>query len=90
VKTCEFGALEDSTVKDRIAMGVRNDATRRKVLKTKQLDLQTATDMCRAAELANKHMKAMNATTTQSIKKLEANDCRTHQRGHRPRHRSQS
>jgi hypothetical protein len=67
-------------------MGVRNDVTRRKLQQTKQ----TATDICRAAELVNKHMKAMNATTTEAIEKLEANDCRTHQCEHRPRHRSQS
>jgi hypothetical protein len=32
VRTCEYGTIEDSIVKDRIVCGIRDDATRRKLL----------------------------------------------------------
>ena len=52
VKTCDFGAVEDSTVRDRIVMGIRDDTTRRKLLQTRKLDLKSAIDICRASESA--------------------------------------
>jgi len=42
VKTCDFGAAEDSTVRDRIVMGIRDDTTRRKLLQTRKLDLKSS------------------------------------------------
>ena len=60
VKTCDFGAVEDSTIRDRIVMGIRDDTTRRKLLQTRQLDLKTAIDICRASESAAKHLRAMS------------------------------
>ena len=60
VKTCDFGTVEDSTVRDRIVMGIRDDATRRKLLQSRKLDLKTAIDICRASESATKHLRAMS------------------------------
>ena len=53
-------------------MGIRDDGTRRKLLQIKNLDLQTATDVCRATELANKHLKAMTGASTETVEKLDA------------------
>jgi len=44
--------MEDSAVRDRIVMGIRDDATRRKLLLTRKLDLKGAID--RPSELAAK------------------------------------
>ena len=54
IKTCEYGALEESILKDRIVMGIHNDTTRRKLLQTRQLTLAVAVDICRASELASR------------------------------------
>ena len=62
VKTCEFGAVEDSTVRDRIVMGIRDDTTRRKLLQTRKLDLKSAIDICRASESAMNQLRAMTKT----------------------------
>ena len=59
IKTCEYGALEESILKDRIVMGIHNDTTRRKLLQTRQLTLAVAVDICRASELASRQLKAM-------------------------------
>ena len=45
VKSCDYGTLEESIIKDRVVMGVRDDGTRRKLLQIKNLDLQTATQI---------------------------------------------
>ena len=50
VKPCDYGALEESILKDRIVMGVREDSTRRKLLQIRKLDLAGATDVCRSSE----------------------------------------
>ena len=59
IKTCEYGTLDESILKDRIVMGIHNDTTRRKLLQTRQLTLAVAVDICRASELASRQLKAM-------------------------------
>ena len=46
VKTCDYGTLEDSIITDRIVIGIRDDSTRKKLLQKRQLDLQSASDIC--------------------------------------------
>ena len=58
--TCEFAALKDSLVKDRIVMGIRDDCLRSKLLKHGKLTLETAVDMCRAQEFTSNQMKRIN------------------------------
>jgi len=49
-RSCEFGALEESILRDRSVIGVCDDATRRKLLQTRKLDLALAVDICKASE----------------------------------------
>ena len=51
-KTCEFGTLENSLVKDRIVFGIQSDATRERLLREEDLTLEKAMKVCRAAESA--------------------------------------
>jgi hypothetical protein len=60
VKTCDFGAVEDSAIRDRIVMGIRDDATRKRLLQTRNVDLKRAIDICRASESATKQLRAMS------------------------------
>ena len=62
IKSCDYGQLEDSILKDRIVIGIKDDATRRKLLQTRKLDLAQAIDICRASETATKHLKEMAST----------------------------
>ena len=49
-KHCEFSALEESLIRDRIVAGVRNDSLRVRLLRDTTLDLKTAIEASRAAE----------------------------------------
>ena len=69
VKSCGYGTVEDSTVRDRIVLGIRDDATRRKLLQTRGLDLMKAIDICRSSEAASKQLKAM--TTPDEVHALQ-------------------
>ena len=62
-KTCEFGNLRDSLIKDRLVCGVLNDKTRSRLLKQVNLTLAGALDICRADEATSVQMKSMAAAT---------------------------
>jgi len=61
VKSCKYGVVEDSTIRDRIVLGIRDDTTRRKLLQTKPLDLTKAIDICRAAEATSRQLKEITS-----------------------------
>ena len=50
VKSCDYSNVEQSTIRDRIVIGIGHDATRKKLLQTRKLDLSKAIDICRSAE----------------------------------------
>lgn len=62
-KTCEFGDLTDSLIKDRIVGGVLKDSVRSRLLRETDLTLQKAIDICRASETATQQMKAMQSSS---------------------------
>ena len=49
---CEFGELKDSLIRDRIVCGIRNDTVRARLLRERELTLQSAIDICMAAEVS--------------------------------------
>ena len=59
VRTCDYGTLEESILRDRIVMGIRDDATRRKLLQTRKLTLAMAIDICKSSEAASRQLKAI-------------------------------
>jgi len=60
-RSCQFEGVEDSMIRDRIVVGVRDDATRRKLLQVRDLTLKNAIDICKASEEAGRQLKAMAA-----------------------------
>lgn len=54
---CEFGALNDSLVRDKIIIGIRNDKVREKLLSEDEVTLDRATQICRASELTSTQLK---------------------------------
>ena len=63
IRTCDYGELQDSILRDRIVCGLRDEATRRKLLVTRKLDLKKAVDMCKADETAAQQLRTMSKTT---------------------------
>src|SRR6266516_3134093 len=57
IKSCDYGMLEESIIKDRIVIGINDDSTRRKLLQLRKLDLAAAIDVCRASETANRYLR---------------------------------
>jgi len=49
-KSCAFEQLEDSLIRDRIIISIRDDPTRRRLLQQKNVTLSDAIDACKASE----------------------------------------
>ena len=58
--TCDFGDLKDSLIRDRIVVGIRDTNVRRRLLREKELTLQSCIDICRASEKASERMRAID------------------------------
>ena len=77
--TCEFGALKESLIRDRVVFGIQDNTVRERLLRDPQLTLQTATEKVRSAELTQAQLKQIRADqkiTSESIHKVrsERND----------------
>lgn len=64
-KSCEFGDLTDSLIKDRLVCGVKQDTVRSRLLRETDLTLQKAIDTCRAAETSTQQMKAIQGMSAE-------------------------
>ncbi len=58
-KSCEFGNLKDSLVRDRIVCGIYANDIREKLLRDDRLTLARAIETCRAFEIANSQAKEL-------------------------------
>jgi hypothetical protein len=70
--TCEFAALEDSLIRDRIVIGIRDDPTRRRLLQVKKLELTTAIDACKASEATSRRLRAMGGSGNGDVGEIDA------------------
>ena len=70
VRTCEFGELKDSLIRDRIVIGIRDEPTRRRLLQVKKLALSDAVDMCKASEATTRRLRTMGGTGTGDVDAL--------------------
>ena len=60
--TCEFGALQESLIRDRIVFGIQDSSVRERLLRDPQLTLQTATEWLRSAEPTQAQLKQIKQT----------------------------
>ena len=58
-KSCNYGQLSDDFIRDRIVVGVRENAFGKKLLKRRYLTLRNCIDICRASESTNQQLKSM-------------------------------
>ena len=59
-KTCEFGELRDSLIRDRIVCGIDNNSVRERLLRDNNLSLEKAISAVRAAETSKNQVKNLN------------------------------
>lgn len=57
--SCEYGALRDDLIRDKLVLGIANEATRRRLLREQNLTLTKALELCRAAELTDITVRTM-------------------------------
>jgi len=60
-ETCEFGALKNSLLKDRIVLGVNNTKTKERLLRVQGLTLEKALDVVRSEEETERQMKELDS-----------------------------
>ena len=63
VKTCDYGDLTESLIKDRVVIGIYDDTLRERLLRQKDLTLSTAAEICRSSELSKTQLKEMSEGT---------------------------
>lgn len=61
---CDFGALKEQLIKDRIVCGIRNSKVRDRLLQERDLNLTKAIEICRAAEQADLQIKQLSGGIT--------------------------
>ena len=57
--TCEYGELQDQLIRDRIVIGLNDQAQRARLLREKDLTLGKAISLCRSSEITSLHMQKM-------------------------------
>ena len=60
IKTCEYGALEDELLRDRIVTGTSNNNVRARLLCESGLTLDRAIDICKSTEQAEQQLGKLN------------------------------
>ena len=70
--TCQFAALEDSLIRDRIVVGIRDDPTRRRLLQSKKLSLAEAVEACKASEATSRRLRVIGGSSTDVVDALSS------------------
>ena len=68
---CEFGALRDELIRDRLVVGIQSDSVRSRLLREVELTLQKAIDICRAAEVTDSRMACIQSGGENQINALD-------------------
>ena len=58
-KTCNYGSLSDSLIRDRIVVGIRYNGTRKRLLEEAKLAPNKCIDICRSSESTSARLPAM-------------------------------
>ena len=66
-KTCNFGTLRDSLIRDRIVCGSNNTSMRERLLRERKLTLDSCIQLCRAAELSRENVKTISGVKVEEV-----------------------
>ena len=79
-KTCDFGTLSDSLLRDRIVCGLSSSTLRERLLREPNPNLKQCIDICRASELSKERNKSLDNTDSVSrinSRKLTSQDLKS-------------
>lgn len=82
-RDCEFGTLAEGLIKDRLVCGILNVNIKERLPREADLNLDRALEICHAAEISSKQMKALesaNVETTGVLHTLKQNRPTLHSR----------
>lgn len=78
-RTCNYGTLEDSLIRDQVVIGISNSTLRKRLLQESPLTLKKCLEMCRASEAATHQMEDIEPkeNISQVTKRVESmvKDC---------------
>ena len=58
--SCQFGALTEEMIRDRLVIGIQDKSTKARLLREKDLSLDKALDMCKSSEITSKQRSIQN------------------------------
>ena len=67
-KTCNYGTLADSLIRDRIVVGINDNSARKKLLQAGKLTLSQCIDICRSSETSTRQLKTINQEDVRLVK----------------------
>ena len=70
LKSCNFEAMIDSLLRDRVVMGMKYKAARAQMFREKVVNLNETVDMLRASEVAAQHIKEIDQGTSDEVVSL--------------------
>ncbi|XP_071056501.1 uncharacterized protein [Onthophagus taurus] len=73
-KDCDFGTQEESLVRDRIILGIKERALQERMLRESAMDLEKAAELCRAHEASKRQVKVLKKCTNRCYKKEYAKE----------------
>ena len=85
-KTCEFGTLHDSLIKDRIVCAIDNNSVRERLLRNTELTLEVAINTVRATEMSKTQIETL---TNSALEAAAINDGRKQNQKTKPPLRKQ-
>lgn len=68
VKTCNYGSLTDSLIRDRMVVGINDNSACKKLLQTSKLTLGQCIDICRSSQTSARQLKQMNQEEVRFVK----------------------
>ena len=71
--SCDYGALTDELIRDRLVIGLKNQGDKVRLLREKTLNLQKAIQMCTSSEIASQQMETIEGgedMQTEDVKKF--------------------
>ena len=66
--SCDYGALEHEMIRDRVVIGIYDNAQRVRLLREKDLTLSKAIELCRSIEITSIHVQEITVAEVHYVK----------------------
>ena len=83
-RTCEFAALKDSLIRDRMVCGVANTRFTERLLRTTDMDLEKAITICRAAESSQEQLRVIEGDNDRGVEAVATRPKQAQQSARQP------